>query len=114
LKKAVEAGGGEIQMFHATYLVPRPLYAALGVKDVDEDKMDRLRQRLQTVLGVRTAFIDPGRWFTNEQGLDFGGAALFVDPDPHLEKTLVQAASQVGFTLEPWPPRRCSRQPHAW
>jgi copper chaperone CopZ len=89
LKKAVEAGGGEIQMFHVTYLVPQPLYAALGVRDLQDDKMNRLRRRLQTVPGVRTTFIDPGRWFTNEQGVDVGGAALFVDPDPRLVKNLV-------------------------
>jgi hypothetical protein len=101
LKQAIEAGGGDIQMFHASYLVPQPIYAALGVKDVEPDKMDRLRQHLQTVPGVRAAIIDPNRWFTNENGLDVGGAAVFTDPDPHVERNMVQAAEEVGFTLEP-------------
>jgi hypothetical protein len=87
-------------MFHATYVMPQLLYAALGVKEVDGDKMDRLRERLGAVPGVRATIIDPGRWFTNEQGLDVGGAVIYTDPDPRLEKRLVGAAAQVGFTLE--------------
>jgi putative copper resistance protein D len=101
LKQAVEAGGGEIQMFSASYVIPQPLYAALGVKDVAVEKMDRLRQRLQTVPGVRATIIDPNRWFTNENGLDVGGAAIFADPDPHVERDMTRAAEEVGFTLEP-------------
>src|SRR5260370_9944391 len=81
--------------------MPQRFYAALGVKEVDVDKMDRLRERLAAVSGVRAAIIDPGRWFTNEQGLDVGGAVIFTDPDPRLEKHLVLAAAQVGFPLDP-------------
>src|SRR5260370_32834827 len=80
--------------------MPQRFYAALGVKEVDVDKMDRLRERLGAVPGVRATIIDPGRWFTNEEGLDVGGAVIYTDPDPRLEKRLVRAAAQVGFTLE--------------
>src|SRR4051794_5488963 len=100
LKEAVEAGGGEIKMFHAAYLVPQPLYTTLGVRDLQDDKLDRLRRRLGAVPGVRAAIIDPSRWFTNDQGLDVGGAVVFSDPDPRLEKNLERAASQAGFSLE--------------
>jgi hypothetical protein len=100
LEQAVQDGGGAIRMFHTRYLVPQPIYACLGVKGHDPDKLERLEQKLKAIPGVRAASIDEQRWFTNEQGLDVGGAVLYTDPDPRLEKRLVRAAAQVGFTLE--------------
>jgi hypothetical protein len=101
LRQAVEAGGGEIRMFQASYVIPQPMYAALGVRDVSDEKMDRLQQRLQAVSGIRSVFIDPKRWFTNDTGLDVGGAAIFADPNPYVERDMTAAAREVGFILEP-------------
>jgi hypothetical protein len=88
-------------MFHARYLTPQPVYATLAVKSRDAEKLDRLQQKLQAVSGVRSAFIDPERWFTNEKGLDVGGAVVFADPNPHLRQNLVWAAREAGFVFEP-------------
>jgi hypothetical protein len=101
LEEAVQEGGGAIRMFHTRYLIPQPVYACLGVMGLDADKLDRLEQRLKAVHGVRAAFIDEKRWYTNEQGLDVGGAVIFAEPNPRLEPALIRAAEAAGFVLEP-------------
>jgi hypothetical protein len=101
LEEAIEAGGGVIRMFHTRYVTPQPIYAALGLQRRDSAKLDRLQQRLQAVAGVRSVFIDPERWFRNEQGLDVGGAVVFADPSPSLSDRLILAGRSAGFLFEP-------------
>jgi len=101
LEHALEDSGGAIHMFHPRYLVPRAFYATLGIRDRDPDKLDRLRQKLGAVPGVRTAVIDPDRWFTNEKGLDVGGVVVFAERTPLLEIQMTEAARQAGFIFEP-------------
>jgi hypothetical protein len=100
LEHGMEDAGGAIHMFHPRYLVPRAYHAALGVKNHDQEKLDRLEARLKALPGVRTAIIDPDRWFTNEKGLDVGGAVVFADPSPPLEFLMIQEARNEGFLLE--------------
>ena len=87
-------------MFHARYLAPRAFSVALGGKEIQMDTVSRLQRQLQSVPGVRTAYVDPDRWSSNGEGLEVGGALLFADPNPHLEDDLVQSARTVGFVLE--------------
>jgi hypothetical protein len=101
LEEAVQEGGGAIRMFHARYLIPEPIYAMLAGRQRDPGTLDDLQRRLQAVPGVRSAFIDPERWFTNDQGLHVGGAAIFADRDRLLDRNLEQAARDAGFILEP-------------
>jgi hypothetical protein len=100
LQAAVEAGGGAIRMFSARYLAPRQFSAAVGVRQLSGDRVGRLQRRLERVPGVRCAWVDPDRWFRNDEGLEVGGALLFADPNPYLEDELVQAAQTAGFVLE--------------
>src|SRR5262249_35599503 len=88
-------------MFHTRYLTPQPVYAIVAVRHRDSGKLDALQQRLQAVPGVRSAFIDPERWFTNENGLDVGGSVVFAEPSPELQPRLIHAAQQAGFIFEP-------------
>jgi hypothetical protein len=101
LEAAIQEGGGAIRMFHTRYLSPQPVYAALGVKGLDPEKLEHLEAKLKSVPGVRAAFIDPQRWYTNEHGLDVGGSVVFADPNPNLQPRLIQAARQAGFIFEP-------------
>jgi hypothetical protein len=101
LEEAVREGGGAIRMFQTRYRVPQPIYACLGVEGLDPDKLTRLEQKLKAVRGVRAAFVDQQRWYTNEQGLDVGGTVIFADPNPRLERALIRAAEEAGFVLEP-------------
>jgi hypothetical protein len=100
LQAAVEAGGGAIRMFQARYLVPRQFSAAVGVRELPGDGVGRLQRRLQTVPGVRCAWVDPERWFRNDEGLLVGGALVFADSRPSLEDELDQSAQAAGFVLE--------------
>jgi hypothetical protein len=101
LEHALEDAGGAIKMVHPTYRVPQALYATLGVRGRDPDKLMALEERLKAVPGVRSAIIDPDRWFTNEQGLDVGGVVVFADRAPQLELRLTEAAKRAGFLFEP-------------
>lgn len=100
LQHALEEAGGAIEMIHPEYLVPRALYATLGVKERDPDKIQRLQEVVRHVRGVRAVVIDPDRWFRNEQGLDVGGLVLWADRNPSLELDLVNAARAAGFIFE--------------
>lgn len=100
LLHSLEEAGGAIQMFHPAYEVPRAYYASLGIKGRDPDRIDLLQQNLQAVPGVRSALIDPDRWFTNEKGIDVGGVVIFADRNPQLEFRLNQAAKKAGFLYE--------------
>jgi len=101
LEHAIEDAGGAISMFHPSYVVPKAVHATLGVKGRTLDKIDQLETRLKGVPGVRQAIVDEDRWFTNEQGIDVGGAVVFADPNPKLQMNLVQAGKAAGFILEP-------------
>jgi len=101
LEHSLEDAGGAIHMFHPSYRVPQAYYATLGVKGRDSDKVESLRAKLGAVPGVRTAIIDPDRWFTNEQGLDVGGVVVFADKNPLLELRMTEAAKRAGFIFEP-------------
>lgn len=101
LEHALEESGGAIQMFHPRYIVPQAYYAMLGVKDRDFDKTSALEANLKAVPGVRTAIIDPDRWFINENGIDVGGVVVFADKNPRLDLQLTQAAKKAGFIYEP-------------
>ena len=100
LLHALEEAGGAIQMFHPKYLVPEAHYAIVGVRGRDAEKLEALQNRLAEVRGVRSAIVDPDRWFTNEKGIDVGGAVIYADPNPRLELELGQAARQAGFIWE--------------
>jgi len=101
LAHALEEAGGAIQMFHPRYLLPQAHYASLGAPGRDPEALERLRQRLQAVPGVRSAIIDTDRWFINERGLEVGGAVVFAEPNPRLNIDLVRAAKKEGFIYEP-------------
>lgn len=101
LQHALEDAGGAIQMVHPEYLVPKAMFATLGVKGKDPDKIEHLQDGLQKVQGVRSVVIDSDRWFTNEKGLDVGGLVLWADNNPNLELDLVSTAQKAGFILEP-------------
>ena len=100
LEHAVEEAGGAIQMVHPKYLVPQAYHATLGVREQDLDKISRLEEKLKAIPGVRVAVIDPQRWFTNEKGIDVGGAVIFADSNPRLVPRMTQAAQDAGFILE--------------
>lgn len=101
LQHALEEAGGAIQMFHPEYLVPQAHYAVLGVRERTPEKLEQLEAHLRTVPGVRCVIVDPVRWFRNEQGLDVGGAVVFADTHPRLERELIRRAREVGFLYEP-------------
>jgi hypothetical protein len=101
LAHSLEEAGGAIQMFHPEYLVPQAHYAMLGVRGRTDEKMEALQKNLQAVPGVRSAIIDPDRWFTNERGVDVGGVVVFADTNPRLKLGMIQAAGRAGFLLEP-------------
>jgi hypothetical protein len=101
LEHSLEEAGGAIQMFHPKLLVPQAIHGVLGVKDNNPNKIVDLEARLAKVPHVRTAIVDPDRWFKNDKGLDVGGAVIFADKDPQLELNLVNAAKEVGFIFEP-------------
>lgn len=100
LAHAMEEAGGAIQMFHPKFLVPQAHYAMLGVRGRDLDKAEKLQNNLDAVPGVRTAIIDPDRWFVNEKGLDVGGMVIFADTNPKLKMNLMAAAKDAGYILE--------------
>lgn len=100
LEHTVEDAGGAIHMFHPKYRVPQQHFIVLGVKDHDVDKIEDMTRRMQSVKGVRQAIIDPLRWFTNEKGIDVGGAVIFTDPNPQLELDLVKQGKEAGFIVE--------------
>ena len=101
LEHAIEDGGGFIKMFHPEYVVPQAYYATIGGRSRELEDVDRLQAKLQAVPGVRTALIDPERWFVNEKGLQIGGAVVFADRHPRLELGLINAAKEAGFLFEP-------------
>jgi hypothetical protein len=101
LEHSMEEAGGAIQMFHPRLLVPTSVHGVLGVKDKNPNKIVDLETRLGKVPHVRTALVDPDRWFKNDKGLDIGGAVVFADQDPQLELNLVNAAKEQGFIFEP-------------
>lgn len=101
LEHSLEEAGGAIQMFHPKLLVPQAVHGVLGVKGQNPNKILELETRLGRVPNVRTAIVDPERWFKNDQGLDIGGAVVFADKDPNLERNLVAAAKEEGFIFEP-------------
>ena len=100
LAHAIEDAGGAIQMFHPEYVVPQAHYAALGVKGFSREKLTRLEKGLQAIPGVRSALVDPDRWFRNERGVDVGGCVVFADTSPRLDLQMVEAARAAGFILE--------------
>jgi len=103
LEHALEEGGGAIKMFHPRYLVPQAHFATLGIRKTEREpaKIEALQKGLQAVPGVRSAIIDEERWFTNERGIDVGGAVIFADTNPRLEMRLLRAAKAAGFIYEP-------------
>src|SRR5689334_19215697 len=101
LEHSMEEAGGAIQMFHPKLLIPQAVHGVLGVKDKNPNKIVDLEARLAKVPKVRTAIVDPDRWFKNEKGLDIGGAVVFADKDPQLELNLINAAKEQGFIFEP-------------
>jgi hypothetical protein len=102
LEHALEDAGGAIQMFHPRYLVPAAHYAALGAnRGHGPPQLEALTDALEAVPGVRSAIVDPDRWFTNERGIDVGGVVVFADTNSGLEREMIAAARRVGFYFEP-------------
>ncbi len=100
LEHSIEDGGGAIQMFHPRYLNPQVHHAALGTRDRSPEAIAALENALKALPGVRSVSVDPERWFTNEKGLEVGGAVLFADKDPKLELAIPEAAKKAGFIWE--------------
>jgi len=100
LEHAIEDAGGAAKMFHPRYLLPKAYFAMLGTPDRSQDRLDELERGFEAVPGVRSAIIDPDRWFVNEKGLQVGAAVLFADPNPRLSIELPRAAAAAGFVYE--------------